>query len=251
VALTGGSSQLPNIAQILSQILQRPVHVFDPLAGLELAQNKFDIPTLDANSPSLTVALGLAAHVLNAPSMSLGGSQSHGWQPRQRAGEAPMAPAAVNLQQRAPEPSAAVPISPAEQEQLPEQLQEEAPQGMATAPLLEIPAPPMRIEQVDEEPMRSPPPQLPPPPSAAMPPPAAPLVTPLPPTGGDSRASGDERYKSGLLVVLDDDQEMPASERLERRGVRSSQMVKVESFDEDDPKKGSGNQVDLPDLPKS
>ncbi len=85
VVLTGGSSQLPNIAGILSQILQRPVHVFDPLAGLELAQNKFDIPTLDANSPSLTVALGLAAHILNPPQMSLGGAQSHGWQPRQRA----------------------------------------------------------------------------------------------------------------------------------------------------------------------
>ncbi len=95
------------------------------------------------------------------------------------------------------------------------------------------------------------PPTLPPPPTL-MPPPAAPVSTPTSlVTGSDARIAGDERFKSGLLVVLDDDQEMPSSERLERRSTRSSQVVKVESFDEDEEHKGGSNQVDLPDLPKS
>ncbi len=84
VVLTGGSSQLPNVAGILGNILGRPVHVFDPLAGLDLVPSKYDIHGLDANSPGLTVALGLAIHLLEKPGKSLGGQQSHNWQPRAR-----------------------------------------------------------------------------------------------------------------------------------------------------------------------
>jgi hypothetical protein len=55
--------------------------------------------------------------------------------------------------------------------------------------------------------------------------------------------------RSALLVVLDEDQEMPPSERHERStssGVRSSQVLKVESFEDDD-----GNNSDgLPELPR-
>jgi hypothetical protein len=97
---------------------------------------------------------------------------------------------------------------------------------------------------------------LPPPPAAAapLPPPAVmppPATTPAP-ASATPKVTGDERYKSGLLVVLDDDQEMPTSEKFERRSARSSSVVKVESFDEEDSgdKKKSGTQVDLPDLPK-
>jgi len=57
--------------------------------------------------------------------------------------------------------------------------------------------------------------------------------------------------KSGLLVVLDDDQELPASERHEfgtstgKR--RTTNVYKIESFEDDDDSKG---QKKLPDLPK-
>lgn len=250
VVLTGGSSQLPKIAHILSQILNRQVHVFDPLAGLDLLPSKYDIHGLDANSPSLTVALGLAAHELLAPHLSLGGAQSHNWQPRMQGGEAPAAPAAVNLQARAPEPTGAQPVERTS-EQTPPHVTLPPPNPVAVPQV--TPPPAVRVESMDgsgAQPL--PPPPIPPatplaplPPVKPPPPPAEPL------SNRDSRAGGDERYKSGLLVVLDDDQEMPKSERLERRGVRSSQIVKVESFDEDeDQKKSGGSAVDLPDLPK-
>jgi cell division ATPase FtsA len=64
IVMAGGTSQLPTVANILGNILSRPVFVFDPLAGLDLVPSKYDIHGLDANSPGLTVALGLAAHVL-------------------------------------------------------------------------------------------------------------------------------------------------------------------------------------------
>ena len=58
--------------------------------------------------------------------------------------------------------------------------------------------------------------------------------------------------RSALLVVLDEDQEMPPSERHERgttsgSGSRPSQVLKVESFEEDDTNEKSGG---LPELPK-
>jgi len=53
VVLSGGSSQLPNASAILGNLLGRPVHVFDPLAGLDLVPSRYDIHALDANSPSL------------------------------------------------------------------------------------------------------------------------------------------------------------------------------------------------------
>ena len=66
------------------------------------------------------------------------------------------------------------------------------------------------------------------------------------------RAEGNpDNNRSGLLVVLDEDQEMPPSERHERgtsTGKRPTQTLKVESFDEDDEAQDkSGN---LPELPK-
>nr|MBA3710291.1 hypothetical protein [Planctomycetota bacterium] len=67
------------------------------------------------------------------------------------------------------------------------------------------------------------------------------------PTEGGSSKIIPDKYKSGLLVVLDDDQEMPQSEKFERKtgsNTKSSSSLKVENFDEDD--KGT----DLPELPK-
>jgi len=229
VVLTGGSSQLPNIAQILGHILNRPVQVFDPLAGLDLVPSRYDLHGLDANSPGLTVALGLAAHALNITHTSMGGAQSHNWQPRSQGNAAPTSPVSLNLQQVAPEPSGGSPVI--------------APSTMNLAP---EPEP----EQTDDSPRNVP---LPPPPAAALPMNTAPPITPAPlPATMPPVISGDERYKSGLLVVLDDDQEMPTSEKFERRATRSSSVVKVESFDEEDggEKRKSGTQVDLPDLPK-
>ncbi len=233
VVLTGGSSQLPNIADILGNILNRPVHVFDPLAGLDLVPSKYDIHGLDANSPCLTVALGLAAHILNFGQTSLGGAQSHNWQPRQKAGEAGApapAPSAPSPAQRAPEPSGAHRSPPVPMNLAP------APTPLSSPAITNTPSP--RAVPIPPAPQMTPPPA-----------PAAPLAPP--PMSQTSKVMADKN-KSGLLVVLDDDQEMPASEKFEKRPAanRTSSIVKVESFDEDEGKKSGGSGVDLPDLPK-
>ncbi len=234
LVLTGGSSQLPGIAQVLGNILGRPVHVFDPLAGLDLVPSKYDINGLDANGPSLTVALGLAAHLLQFAQTGLGGSNSHNWQPRQvRDGTiVPKAPAAA-----APAP-AEVPTH---------------------TPVSNITRPPAPLAPL---PMQSPPPLAP----MAVAPPPAPIFTPPPKSGlgildldqpmegAEDSPSTDailsDPMRSALLVVLDEDQEMPPSERHERgtsSGNRPSQVLKVESFEEDDSGDKSGG---LPELPK-
>jgi type IV pilus assembly protein PilM len=227
VVLTGGSSQLPNIADILGNILNRPVHVFDPLAGLDLVPSRYDIHGLDANSPGLTVALGLAAHILNFSQSNLGGAQSHSWQPRQgetaAAGAAPAHPAPTPAQRPAEPTVVNRPnLAPA-----PTPLSNQAIGSTPPRPI-QIPAAP------SAPPPMTPPPMTPPPPLAEA------------PGGGTSKIMAD-KYKSGLLVVLDDDQEMPQSEKFERKtgsNTKSSSSLKVENFDEDD--KGT----DLPELPK-
>ncbi len=241
LVLTGGSSQLPGIAEILSNILGRPVHVFDPLAGLDLVPSKYDINGLDANGPSLTVALGLAAHLLQFGQTGLGGSNSHNWQPRQvRDGTiVPKAPAA----------SAPAPVP-------------EAPMNRPTGTVTRPPAPLAPL------PMQSVPPPMTPPAPMPLAPPPSPIFTPPPAKpmglgvldldqpmeGADDSPSTDailsDPTRSALLVVLDEDQEMPPSERHERgvsSGNRPSQVLKVESFEEDDSNDKSGG---LPELPK-
>ncbi len=245
VVLTGGSSQLPNIADILGNILGRPVHIFDPLAGLDLVPSKYDIHALDANSPALTVALGLAAHLLEGQRGGLGNAQSHAWQPRggngtsSRAG-APAGPGTVPTP-KAPS-STATPLPP--------------PPILTAPPSAYTPPVPSSI--------------LPPPPAASMlpPPPAAPLAAPpavsnlvSPPPGGDLAADIaaveeedarrhttatllNDKNKTALLVVLDDEQEMPQSERIQKPVQRKSQVLQMEGFKDDD------QGTDLPDLPK-
>ncbi len=256
VVLTGGSSQLPGIAGILGNILGRPVQVLDPLAGLDLIPSKYDIHGLDANSPTLTVALGLAAHILQFSQSGLGGANSHGWQPRQgrdggartagtdkgimpMPGHAP-APVPVPVMVAAPAPLAAPP----------------APLAFSPPPPAPIIAPPAPIALRPEE-ISYTPPSVP----AAMPVAnALDLVLP-----GEESPSGtqpttdsygnNESNRSGLLVVLDEDQEMPPSERHERGTISrnspivGSSLLRVEGFNVDDEsdKEPSGG---LPELPK-
>ncbi len=107
VVLSGGSALLPNAAAVLGNILGRAVHVFDPMAGLDLVPSKYDITALDANSPALTVALGLALHQLDIEVKGLGGSQSHAWQARSAGGATYAPPPAGEAA------AAAAPASPA------------------------------------------------------------------------------------------------------------------------------------------
>ncbi len=250
VVLTGGSSQLPGVAQILSNILSRPVNVFDPLAGLDLVPSKYDIHGLDANGPSLTIALGLAAHLLGSTQSGLGGNNSHNWQPRQaREGGVNL----KNLGGSAPAPVESSPAPVASHTPIPPPAPLPMPQSYAS----NTPIPP---------PMTAPPPMVPPP--FMTPPPAAPargvidLDEPMPGQTEERQSTEsilNDPTRSALLVVLDEDQEMPPSERIERPMTsgtgsgtkRASQVLKVESFDDDEddggPKDKSGR---LPELPK-
>jgi hypothetical protein len=247
LVLTGGSSQLPGIPEILGNILGRPVHVFDPLAGLDLVPSRYDMHGLDANGPSLTVALGLAAHVLNSPQSGLGGANSLNWQPRQvRDGTIvprPAAAAAPVAAMAAEQPSGGYRSpAPTHTPAFP------TPLPMASAPVMPPPAP---------APIPMPPPQLTPPPAFLTPPPAAAKgkVLDLDPAQYDEESPSTDTIlndptRSALLVVLDEDQEMPPSERHERgtsSANRPSQILKVESFEDDD---GENNSGGLPELPR-
>jgi type IV pilus assembly protein PilM len=237
LVLTGGSSQLPGIAEILGNILGRPVHVFDPLAGLDLVPSRYDINGLDANGPSLTVALGLAAHVLSFAQSGLGGANSHNWQPRQvRDG---------TLVPKAPTPAAPAP-APVPMTQPTAQVSRTPPAPLAPLPLQVAPPPAAPL------PLQAPPSLTPP---SAMPVGQRSAVLDLDqPVNEEESPSTDtilsDPTRSALLVVLDEDQEMPPSERHERStssGSRPSQVLKVESFDDEDSNDKSGG---LPELPR-
>jgi len=237
VVLTGGTSQLATIADILGNILGRPVHVFDPLAGLDLVPSKYDLHGLDANSPALTVALGLAAHLLDSENRGLGGAQSHGWQPRQ--GKAVSGNPSSGSGARPVLPSGAAP----------------APRGSlipAETSIEPITVAPQRMGASGPQivPMRTPLPlSIPlPPPRPIAPPPAA--IEPPPTAVPSTDAIEVGTHKSGLLVILDDDQEMPPSERIESlagrgQNVKKSSVITLESFEADE--EGDDN---LPQLPK-
>jgi type IV pilus assembly protein PilM len=238
LVLTGGSSQLPGIAEILSNILGRPVHVFDPLAGLDLVPSRYDIHSLDASSPSLTIALGLAAHVLTFGQTGLGGGNSHNWQPRQGGVpvKVPNIPGVSSTAATAPLPQVATPTP------------------MPPPRTLATPAPfPM---PTSAPPMTAPPPIMTPPPSPVVPK-AAPVLDLDAILPDDDRPSTEsilnDPTRSALLVVLDEDQEMPPSERHERgtvSGKRPSQVLKVESFDDEDDDGQKEKSGGLPELPK-
>lgn len=269
VVLSGGSSQLSGIAGILGNILGRPVHVFDPLAGLDLVPSRYDIHTLDATSPSLTVALGLASHLTAVPVTGLGGTNCHGWQPRQ----ARIDSVKSALMQQ--------PLNPAEEP--------------ASAPADEVAAAPLPFNNQDDLAplpppdggvpiMTTPPPLVPP---AAMV--SSPLPAPSPheispdvdaaPSSSTEEMLMDSR-QSGLLVVLDEDEDIPGTRSLGKSGTGSfgsgtdalarseggsitsslekgplgsmgktpTQVLKIDSFADED--EGSDKSPSLPDLPK-
>jgi hypothetical protein len=152
-----------------------------------------------------------------------------------------------------------------------------APSGAAPAPVPESPLP-IQNTPASGSNIRPPPPMpaplplqaAPPPPMPMqMAPPPAPIFTPPPampvaktpgvldldqPAEEESPSTDailNDPTRSALLVVLDEDQEMPPSERHERgkgSGSRPSQILKVESFEEDDDnnEKSGG----LPELPR-
>jgi type IV pilus assembly protein PilM len=234
VVLSGGTSQLPTVAAILGNILSRPVYVFDPLAGLDLVPSKYDIHGLDANSPGLTVALGLAAHVLNHAQRSLGGQQSHNWQPRSKAVE--LGSMAQVTDQAADDGSNNV--SDATQQTMGmDQQGYQQDQGGETQQT--------QYNEATAQTYAEPEPRFTPPPEALAPP-------PQPVTVQTSRSSGTynaDMHKSGLLVVLDEEEDIP-SDRIDKqtaaikRGTAS--QVRPASFDDS----GENKKTDLPDLPE-
>jgi len=242
VVLTGGTSQLATIGEILGNILGRPVHVLDPLAGMDLVPSKYDLHGLDGNAPGLTVALGLAAHLLAGEYAGLGGSQSHGWQPRTDG--APLArpatdAAATEEVAEAPAQEDEDPAPPSDP--LPLTLSSRSPTP-GPSPVLTPPAPPAAI---------IPPPIAPPTLGQLPPPPGEESVADLAHRGGSTEFFNNEVGKSGLLVILEDDEDIPKSERIER-GSTSKQRrptIKLESFEDTDEPDGSGN-PQLPQLPK-
>jgi type IV pilus assembly protein PilM len=59
VYLSGGSTRMVALSENLSQRLEVPVHVVDPLARVNVDRNA-DTPALREQAPSLAVAVGLA-----------------------------------------------------------------------------------------------------------------------------------------------------------------------------------------------
>ncbi len=232
VVLSGGTSLLPTVGNILGNILSRPVYVFDPLAGLDLVPSKYDIHGLDANSPGLTVALGLAAHVLDHQQRSLGGQQSHNWQPRSRAMELGGVAESELANGSTGETMA------------PESLSEAGSTGETYAPEQAYVPPQPEPQAMAEEPAQE---------ESYMPPPPG-TAESLP----ESAVFSADKHRSGLLVVLDDDEDVP-SEHIDRqtaaikRGTGSHQVRNpgtASGFEEP----GTGatakpGQMDLPDLP--
>ncbi len=241
VVLSGGTSQLPTVGNILGNILSRPVFVFDPLAGLDLVPSRYDIHGLDANSPGLTVALGLAAHVLDHQQRSLGGQQSHNWQPRSRAVEL----GSIGVDNRAG--ATGETMAPADNDGGGNSAHE----TYATVDHYAPPVPQYR----EPEPQYEPPEAAPV--AALMPPP--PLDDDLDPViAGSSGTYRPDQNRSGLLVVLDDEEDDIPSDRIDRQtaAIKRGTGVQVRQTSFDEPitnatqKPGQLDLPDLPDLPR-
>ena len=243
VVLSGGTSQLPSVANILGNILSRPVYVFDPLAGLDLVPSKYDIHGLDANSPGLAVALGLAAHVLGHEQRSLGGQQSHNWQPRSRAVELTGVTIAGSAGMAVGAGGAGA-------------------TGETMSPLHDLNSTGETYTQDQEQAYAAPaaqsyaPPEAAPPIASFLPPPPTGDDEHLDPviTGSNSSSYRADKNQSGLLVVIDDEDDVP-SNTIERQtaaikrgtGSHANPDGGVEKTGTGATRKASP--VDLPDLP--
>ncbi len=239
IVLSGGTSQLPTVANILGNILSRPVFVFDPLAGLDLVPSKYDIHGLDANSPGLTVALGLAAHVLEHQQRSLGGQQSHNWQPRSRAvdlGNMALGVAAADAGGQTGETMMS--YAPDQNEVTHDTMAAHDGVIPPSSEFTVIPESPPEAEY-DAAPIAPP---------LAMPPAPADDLDPI--------TYNPEQNRSGLLVVLDDEDDVPSdlidhqTAAIKRGGTGT--LPKPVSFEEEPPTGATHKpgQVDLPDLPE-
>jgi type IV pilus assembly protein PilM len=261
VVLTGGSAQLPTVAAVLGNILGRPVHVFDPLAGLDLVPSRYDIHALDANSPSLAVVLGLAAHALGFGRSGLGGQQSHAWQPR--GAPAPSVSAGNTAITQPPTPGPAETRIP---------MIDQAAESMATLPpAARLPTPP----PADDDANIAPPITIPPVPTPSIPvvgtasalaekglldldslivagpvqPAPSAALDALPDDSLDDDSRRPDAARSGLLVVLDDDQEVPPPAPATGVVQKHTTVVKVDGFDDGDDDRGK-DEVKLPELPR-
>lgn len=226
LVLCGGSALLPMLPDMLGNILGRPAVVFDPLSGIDLITSRYDLHSLEANAPSLTVALGLACHLAgNDDTIGLGGMGVPVWQSRRTRGGTRMDAQAVDpdgppppdndFQQAAMAPSPAPPL---------EMPGGPPPAAPTPAPLSMEPSPFGALPPSEPPPSFAPPPEASP--AAGVPLMDAPAATPAPPP--DAIAAYDDqplpsdalapesgevssitdsygRDPSAMLVVLDDD----------------------------------------------
>lgn len=219
VVLSGGSALLPTMPDVLGNILGRPVQVFDPCGGLDLTPSKYDLHSLDANAPALTVALGLACHLAADDAITgLGGSQHTSWVPRRgglaTGASASGAVAAAGVDSDPEEtlptmeaPASAAPPPPSQEAfAFPSPLPEQAPPPPSYEPEPGGPPPAPAIGTM---------PELAPPPDAsaaaptmAAPPPEAQSQQPIdipPPTAPASDTYEKDANRSSMLVILDDE----------------------------------------------
>ncbi len=238
IVLSGGSSQMASIADNLGNLLGKSITVFDGLAGLDLDPKRYDIQNLEANAPSLTVALGLAVHNAGEAIKGLGGHQLTGWNSGQGGGvvAASAAPAAEEAPaQDAGESSTTAPAPPPSEPIAPPPMSDA---GLAVPGGAPPPAPePFNMPGSEAPPAAPPPPAVDepaapldfPPPAAdnaAPPPPEAAAPAPVheipvaPPSGGEQvgdnldamfpkeggQEAGDYGHQSSMLVILEDDE---------------------------------------------
>ena len=233
IVLSGGSSQLGSIGDILGNILSKSVCVFDGLAGLDLDPKRYDIQTLESNAPSLMVALGLAVHLAGDDLRGLGGHQLNSWQSGHGGISVPASAGAAA--EAASEPSPAMASPTVSSAPPPAPAPAPAPPPIAApepAPPLDMPgsaAPPAPAAPLDFPPPAAPAVDAPPPvaaPAAPAAPPPLDLPVAAPPAGpadvvspesaaenldamfgedDDSNQASDYGHQSSMLVILDDD----------------------------------------------
>lgn len=244
VVLTGGSALLPMLPDMLGNILGRPTLVFDPLSGVDLITSRYDLHSLEANAPSLTVALGLACHAAAADDiLGLGGMQAAAWQSRRAGGNRP---SRVPGEEEEVYEEAAAPVpAPADQMAF----------GSPAPPLEMPPGPP-------PEPMGIPEPMAPAPVPEPMPAPAPqPMMEPPPASTVPEVAAMDAPAQAPVAdfgAIAPPDQQPPPSDALtggpsgeissitDTFGKEGSAMLVVLDDDDDDDDFGNPSIGDLP-----
>ena len=228
IVLSGGSSLMPNFPDVLGNILGRPVEIFDPCNGLDLIPSKYDLHSLDANSPALTVALGLACHMAGDDmTTGLGGGELASWNPRRGAGHG----SSARPQTTVPEQAVDQTPGPGGDETMatftaPAPAQAAGPISFPTPPPGSIPAPPPYVGEPAMAPEIPPEnqtmPELQPPTDLG-----APDAFAFEPAGIEP---------DNIPAAREDDVAQPAddSSRYSSENNRSSMMVILEDDDDDD-----------------